>query len=75
LRSEIERIRQRELMRSLRLHPDLPPDTLDTITRSLINKIFHGPTQRLRQAADPELADALAALFRRSSQGEPYDGA
>ena len=75
LRSEIERIRQRELMRSLRLHPDLPPDKLDTITRSLVNQIFHRPTQRLRQTADPELADALAALFRPKSQEEPDDGA
>ena len=75
LRSEIERIRQRELMRSLRLHPDLPPDKLDTITRSLVNQLFHRPTQRLRQSADPELADALAALFRPRSQEEPNDGA
>jgi len=75
LRSEIERIRQRELMRSLRLHPELPPDKLDTITRSLVNQIFHRPTRRLRQAADPELADALAALFRPRSQDEPNEGA
>jgi len=75
LRIEIERIRQRELMRSLRLHPELPPGKLDTITRSLVNQIFHRPTQHLRQADDPELADALAALFRPRSQDEPSDGA
>lgn len=68
LREEVELIRQRELMRSLRLHPDLPPEKLDTITRTLVNQIFHRPSRRLRQSGDLELATALADLFRQVSQ-------
>ncbi len=74
LRSEVERIRMRELTRSLRLHPELPAETLDTITRSLVNQIFHRPSQRLRQSEDEELATAFAALFQPHSQEEPHDG-
>jgi glutamyl-tRNA reductase len=73
LREEIELIRQRELMRSLRLHPDLPPEKLDTITRALVNQILHRPSMRLRQSGDLELATALADLFRRAAQ-ESADG-
>jgi glutamyl-tRNA reductase len=73
LRNEVERIRQRELTRSLRLHPDLPADKLDTITRSLVNQIFHRPSQRLRQAEDQELAAAFAALFQPRAKEEAHD--
>jgi len=71
LREEVERIRQRELSRSLRLHPDLPPQKLDTITRTLVNQIFHRPSRRLRQSGDLELATALADLFREARQEAP----
>jgi glutamyl-tRNA reductase len=64
LRSEVEVIRQRELARAARLHPELPLSALDTITRSLVNQIFHRPSLRLRRSANQELAEALAALFR-----------
>jgi glutamyl-tRNA reductase len=73
LREEIELIRQRELMRSLRLHPELPAEKLDTITRTLVNQIFHRPSRRLRQSGDQELAAAVADLFRQGSQ-EAADG-
>ncbi len=73
LREEVELIRQRELMRSLRLHPELPPEKLDTITRTLVNQIFHRPSQRLRQSGDQELAAALADLFGQESR-EAADG-
>jgi len=73
LREEVERIRQRELTRSLRLHPDLPPEKLDTITRTLVNQIFHRPSRRLRQSGDLDLATALADLFREAGQ-EAADG-
>jgi glutamyl-tRNA reductase len=73
LREEVERIRQRELTRSVRLHPDLPPEKLDTITRTLVNQIFHRPSRRLRQSGDLELATALADLFREAGQ-EAADG-
>lgn len=73
LREEIEMIRQRELMRSLRLHPELPPEKLDMITRTLVNQIFHRPSRRLRRSGDLELATALADLFRQAAQ-ENVDG-
>lgn len=63
MREEVERIRQQEMMRTLRLHPDLPPEKLDAITRSLVNQIFHKPSLRLRQVEDAELVAAVAALF------------
>ena len=63
LREEVERIRQRELIRTLRLHPELSPEKLDTITRTLVNQIFHRPSRRLRRSGDIELATALAGLF------------
>ena len=63
MREEVERIRQKELERALRLHPDLPIEKLDTITRSLVNQIFHRPSMRLRRADDPELVATVAALF------------
>jgi glutamyl-tRNA reductase len=63
MREEVERIRQRELERALRLHPDLPVQKLDTITRSLVNQIFHRPSMRLRRSDDPELVATVAALF------------
>lgn len=68
LREEIERIRQRELMRSLRLHPELPPEKLDTITRTLVNQIFHRPSRRLKQSGDLTLAATLADLFREREE-------
>jgi len=73
MREEVELIRQRELTRSLRLHPDLPPEKLDTITRTLVNQIFHRPSRRLRQSGDLDLATALADLFRKAAQ-EDADG-
>ena len=75
LREEVERIRQRELMRSVQLHPDLPPEKLDAITRSLVNQIFHRPSLRLRRTEDPALAEVVAALFRPGDQEENDDRA
>ncbi|MGH2633532.1 MAG: hypothetical protein ACRDG3_08990 [Tepidiformaceae bacterium] len=63
VRLEVERVRQAELVRIQRLHPELKPETVDTITRALINQIFHRPSQRLRTLEDADLAERLAALF------------
>ena len=63
VRLEVERVRQAELVRIQRLHPELKPETVDTITRALVNQIFHRPSQRLRTLEDSELAARLAALF------------
>lgn len=73
LRGEVETIRQRELARAIKLHPELPVSALDTITRSLVNQIFHRPSLRLRRSADPELAEALAALFQAPPTSEALD--
>jgi glutamyl-tRNA reductase len=69
LREEVERIRQQEISRTLRLHPELPADKVDAITRSLINQVFHAPSQRLRQPENTELAAAVAALFTSEEVG------
>ncbi len=63
MRLEVERIRQRELSRIEKLHPELPREKVDLITRSLVNQIFHGPTERLRRLDDRELGARIAALF------------
>ncbi|MBA4179586.1 MAG: hypothetical protein C0506_03265 [Anaerolinea sp.] len=63
VRRAVERIRQQEIERSRRLHPDIPAAALETITRSLVNQIFHLPSQRLRSEADPSFAREFAALF------------
>lgn len=70
LRSVAERIREAEVARYSHGLADLKSDQLDVIeslTRSLINKLLHTPTVRMRElAATPEgasLAEALARLF------------
>src|SRR6185312_1851053 len=64
LRSAVERVRQRELERAQRLHPEVAPETLDALTRALVNQIFHAPSKRLRESRDERLGGELAALFR-----------
>ena len=70
VRLEVERVRQAELVRIQRLHPELKPETVDTITRALVNQIFHRPSQRLRSLEDSDLAARLAALFAADSAPE-----
>ena len=64
LRSAVEQVRQRELERAQRLHPEVAPETLDALTRSLVNQIFHAPSKRLKESRDARLGGELAALFR-----------
>ena len=68
LRLEVETIRKRELARIQRLHPELPSDVLDAITRSLLDQVFHGPTAKLRTEGDPGLASRVADLFARPAE-------
>ena len=64
LRASVERARQRELARIAERHPEIPPETLDALTRSLVNRILHTPTERLRALGEgSELARELAELF------------
>ena len=73
MRAEIEATRRRELERIQRLHPELPADVLDTITRSLIDQVFHGATAQLRSGQDPGLAERVAALFAARAEA-PIEG-
>lgn len=62
-RHEIERVRREEVARAARLRPDVSPEAIDTITRSLVNRMFHLPTERLRASDDPAFERAVVALF------------
>ncbi|MGI8925546.1 MAG: hypothetical protein ACR2HN_02725 [Tepidiformaceae bacterium] len=63
LRLEVERVRRQELERMLRLHPEIPAETLETITRSLVNHLFHAPSERLKASADTAFRDRVLELF------------
>lgn len=63
LRLELERTRATEARRIARLHPEIPATTVETITRSLVNRLFHGPTERLRSTPDPAFARQIVELF------------
>ncbi len=67
LRFELEIVRQREMERVRRLHPEIEPETLDVITRSLVNQLFHRPSERLKRLNDPALSARVAALFSPAS--------
>jgi glutamyl-tRNA reductase len=67
LRQKAEAIRRCELERALRHLHDLDPETRDYIqglTHSIVNKLLHDPTTRLRAAANDERAGAYADSLR-----------
>lgn len=78
LRQKAEAIRQRELQRTLRfIGEDVDPQTLKHVqhlSRSLVNKLLHEPTVRLRQKASNGQADpyasAVCELFDLDVDGE-----
>lgn len=63
-----EAIRERELAKMLRrLGDDVSPelkDQLEAFSRSLVNKLLHEPTRRLRETSDPERARTYTHLTR-----------
>lgn len=63
LRASVEAARLSEVARILQLHPEIPRETIDAITRSFINRVLHTPSERLKALGDDELAQALANLF------------
>jgi glutamyl-tRNA reductase len=67
LRASIERVRQGEVKRISRLHPEIATETVDAITRSLVNKIFHLPSQRLACLDDSALSHQFARLFQNDA--------
>ncbi len=61
-RHAAELIRQEEVERIARRHPDLPKEALEVITRTLMNRLLHAPSMRMR-SLDPELATIVADIF------------
>lgn len=68
LRQSVEQMRQEELRRLRRRHPEIPEATIEAVTRSMVNRMFHQPVVRLK-SLEPEIASMLADLF-----AEPADG-
>ena len=67
MRRQADAIRQAELEKTIRRIPDLPPDTqqrIDALTKSIVNKILHSPTIRLRAEANGPNADNYADIAR-----------
>lgn len=68
LRQKAEVIRQRELQRTMRyLGEDIDPETLKHVqhlSRSLVNKLLHEPTSRLRERATADDAEEYASTVR-----------
>jgi glutamyl-tRNA reductase len=62
LREKVERIRQAELSASAGQSAD--PAALDTLSRSLVRKILHDPTVRLKSAADSEAVGRQVSVLR-----------
>jgi glutamyl-tRNA reductase len=71
LREQGEAARRQELERALRLlqRGDDPKQVLEALSQGLTNKLLHGPTQALNEAADEERL-ALAALIERLYRGK-----
>ena len=66
-RQAVEMRRLEALPRLTEMYPGVPAELLDQISRSLLNRVLHDPSVRLREAEDT-LADAFANLFER---GDP----
>jgi glutamyl-tRNA reductase len=69
-RAAVERVRQREVSRIAKLHPELSGETVEAITRSLVNQLFHLPSERLKALDDPPLGERFVALFSDDSDLE-----
>jgi glutamyl-tRNA reductase len=77
LRQKAEAIRQRELQRTLRHLGDVDQQTMEQLqhfSRSLVNKLLHDPTIRLKETADNRgpatFEEAVRQLFRLESSVE-----
>lgn len=68
-RERVERVRAAEVARIRSLHPDLPEEIVELITKSLVNRLFHEPSERLRRA-DPALAAELLRLLDPTRDAE-----
>ena len=70
LRTQVNAIRQAEVDKAIRRIPDLSPETeqrIDALTKSIVQKILHNPTIRLREVAcssqSSDYADITRGLF------------
>lgn len=78
LRQQAEQLRRRELTRTLRRLPDLPPEAqheLDTLTRALVKKLLHEPTMFLKAQSKNGRAGEYALIARRLFGIGSADGA
>ena len=67
IRQQAEDIRQRELTRALDMLDELTPENrqvVDAMTRAIVNKILHDPTDSLRNDATKSQVRAAQELFR-----------
>lgn len=68
LRQSVEQMRQEELQRLRRRHPEIPEATIEALTRSMVNRMFHQPVVRLK-SLEPEIAASVADLFAAPANG------
>ncbi|HEU0053512.1 MAG TPA: glutamyl-tRNA reductase, partial [Longimicrobium sp.] len=80
LRERGEAVRRAEMERALRQLSHLSPEdqvAIDALTRSLLNKILHAPTARLREAAGngrgTGVLDTVRYLFELDAHAAPHD--
>ena len=80
LRDRGEALRQAEVERALRQLSHLPPEdqlAIDALTRSLLNKLLHAPTARLREATGngrgTGVIDTARYLFELDHDHEAHD--
>jgi glutamyl-tRNA reductase len=74
LRKKFEEIRNKEVTKTLSLHPNLSDkekQSLEALTSSIVNKILHDPLTLLKQTNEETMSevylDALRALFQLSN--------
>lgn len=80
LRDRTEQFRRAEVERALRRLEHLAPEdraAIDALTRTLTNKLLHGPTVRLRNAAGngrgTAVVDTARYLFELDSEASSHD--
>jgi glutamyl-tRNA reductase len=66
LRSRFEEIRQQELEKNLKRIPPEAREQAERLTESLLNRLLHEPTVRIREAGrGPDRGRGLVAAVRR----------
>lgn len=67
IRNQADSIRQDEIRKAVRRMPDLTPEMerqIDVLTRSIVSKILHSPTTKLRSEANSHHAADYASIAR-----------